>query len=264
MAYDRDGSVLVVHDGTTATQVTGFSAMNDEADTSDYSLPSADSYLVVIFPQLRDLAGYAARFGAAGTYIPQYSTNTTNGIDGTWTNLSTAISNTVFDPHGPSHRLNITSQTQAGIKAIRFAVSGLGADRTVYGVHLYGSISAGQTPDRLIFTDRLGNPLGGAFFDWGDVPQGSSADKLFAIKNLSTTKTASSITISIEALTDTTPSVAGEHLLSLDDTNFTATVNIATLTPGQSQNVALRRVTPSNAVLSVWDARIIAVASTFA
>lgn len=267
MAYDRDGTAVVSHDGVSALTILSnaeVAALNNELSDTVYALPAGDTFICFVFPQLRDLRGWGAGFGGAGTYTPQYSANTTNGIDGTWTNLASAISNTAFGPAGPLHRTAISAVTHNGIIAVRFSIAGLGGDRNVYGVHLYGSIASGATPDRLVFQDRLGNPLTGAFFDWGDVPQGSSADKLFAVKNISSTKTATSTTVSVEALTDTTPSVASEHLLSTDDTNFFASVTIATLAPGQTQNLAIRRVTPADAVLSVWDARVVASAVTFA
>lgn len=268
MAYDRDGSAVVVHDGATAPTILGSGSLpglNDEADlTGDYAIPSGDSYVVVIFPQLRNLLGYGARFGDAGTFVLETSPDTTNGLDGAWTAQASGISNTAFNPAGAAHRTTWAALTVNGIKAVRFHVSGLATDRRIYGIHLYGPYATGQTPDRLAFTDTLGNLVGGAFFDWGDVPQGSSADKAFAVKNLSTTKTATNTVVSIESLTDTTPSVAAEHLLSLDGTTFTATVTVPTLAPGASQSLTVRRVTPSNAVLSTWDARIVAVPTTFA
>lgn len=268
MAYDRDGSVVVVHDGNNAPTVVGsnqLAGMNDEAVAGgDYAFPSGLSYVVVLFPQLRTLQGYGARFGDAGTYILQTSPDTTNGLDGTWTNQASGISNTTFSPAGASHRNNITALTVSSIKAVRFLVSGLSGDRIIHGIHLYGPYVVGQTPDRLAFTDTVDNLVGGAFFDWGDVPRGSSADKAFKLKNLSSTKTAATILVSVESLTDTTPSVASEHLLSLDGATFAATVTVSALAPGASQNLFLRRVTPSNATLSVWDARVVAAAGIFA
>jgi hypothetical protein len=237
--------------------------LNDESLASDLSLPGGSNYLTFVFPQKRDIVAIGGRFGDAGTHDIQTSVDTTNGIDGVWTNLALAASNLYFSPVGVSHRTTWSLRNGPGVKGVRFNVSGLGADRHAYGVHIYGIISAGETPDRLILTDLLDNPIGGAYFDWGDVPRGSSADKMFKVKNLSTTKTATGTVVSIDSLTDTTPSVEAQHYLSLDDVAFTATVTIPTLLPGQSVEVTLRRVTPSNATLALWDARLIAAPAVF-
>lgn len=267
MAFDRDGSDVVTHNGSaapTSLVQADRQKINDESMTADVSLPSGQNYLAIIFPNLRDLVALGARFGDAGTYTVETSTDTTNGLDGTWTTLSGASSNTAFDPSGVGHRTTWRALSASAIKAVRFTVSGLGADRKVYGVHLYGSIAAGETPDRLVFTDPLGNPLTAAFFDWGDVPRGSSADKAFKVKNNSTTKTATTVTVSIDALTDPTPSVAAQYYLSLDGVTFSASLSIPSIAPGASVDVTLRRVTPSSAQLSVWDARLIAAPAVFA
>jgi hypothetical protein len=66
-------------------------------------------------------------------------------------------------------------------------------------------------------------------------------------------------------MTDTTPTVVGQHMLSTDGTTFTSTITIPDLAPGAISGVlTLRRTTPSDAVLSVWDLRLSAVAASWA
>ncbi len=106
--------------------------------------------------------------------------------------------------------------------------------------------------------------VGPAHFDWGDAPRSSSADKTFRIKNLSGTLTANDVSVSLNALTDTTPSVPGQHLISYDGGPFQAQVDIGDLGPGAISDVlTLRRVTPDNAVLSLWSFRIFAAADSW-
>lgn len=267
MAYDRDATVVVTHDGSAAPVELTESQMqklNDEAITGDMELPVGSNYLAFVFPQLRDLVAIGARFGDAGTHDIQTSIDTSNGLDGAWVNIAVAVDNLFFNPVGAASRSTWSSRVAPGVKAVRFLVSGLVADRVAYGVHLYGSITSGQTPDRLILTDSLDNPIGGAFFDWGDVPRGSSADKQFKVKNISTTKTATNTVVSLDALTDTVPSVAAQHYLSLDGVLFEAEITIPSLAPGESVLVTLRRVTPSTATLAVWNARLIAAPGVYA
>lgn len=266
MAYDADATVVVTHDGAgnvVELTLAQRKKLNDESLASDLSLPAGSNYLAFVFPQLRDIVAIGARFGDAGTHSIQTSVDTTNGLDGTWTNLAINVDNVFFSPVGTAHRTTWSSRNGPGVKGVRFNVVGLGADRHAYGAHLYGVITAGQSPDRLILTDLVNNPIGGAYFDWGDVPRGSSADKQFKVKNISATKTATGTVISIDSLTDTVPSVAAQYFLSTDGITFAATVTIASLAPGQAVTVTLRRVTPSNASLALWDARLIAAPGTF-
>jgi hypothetical protein len=123
------------------------------------------------------------------------------------------------------------------------------------------------TPDdNLVLYDSASDErVGAAYFDFGDVRQTSSADKQFRVHNNSVAQTASTITISCETLTDTTPSVPPQFTFSTDGTTFSATVTIASLAPGATSSaLTVRRVTPSNATLSLWWARIVASAGSWA
>ena len=98
-----------------------------------------------------------------------------------------------------------------------------------------------------------------SWFDGGDVPRSSSADKTFRIKNLSATYTANDVDLYVQALTPGSPSAAGMYTLSDDTVTFQPTLNISTLAPGAISSVfTLRRVTPSDAPISTWSARLAA------
>jgi hypothetical protein len=135
---------------------------------------------------------------------------------------------------------------------------------TFRNVHLYGEPAPGENPNRLaLWHPTLDQRVTPAYFDWGNVPRSSSADRLFRVKNVSSTLTASSVRVAMEALTDTTPSVPGQHSISSDGTTFLAQVNIGSLSPGAiSGPLTLRRVIPSNAVLSLWSFRVFAESTT--
>jgi len=260
MAYDRNGSAGFYHDGTTApTMLTPaqMASLNDEADVNDLVMPAGTQYLAILFPQRRDLAAWGGRFGTQGTYVLQTSNDTTNGQDGTWTNITGPVSNTSFDPANPLNRTTFMTGSVSGVGAVRFDITGLGADMHAYGVHLYGGITAGQTLDRLTFTDLFSNPLLGGALDQGDPIQSSSADTELQVTNNSPTSTATSIEVFTDILTDAVPSVAAQYLVSTDGVNYAATVNIPSLAPGQSAPIWLRRVTPSNAELGAWAPRLI-------
>jgi hypothetical protein len=266
MAYDRNGSAGFLHDGASApTQLlpAQMASLNDEADVSDLVMPAGTQYLAILFPQLRDLAAWGGRFGTQGTYVLQTSTDSTNGQNGTWTSVTGPVSNTAFDPANPLNRTTFMTGSVSGVSAVRFDITGLGADMHAYGVHLYGGISPGQTLDRLLFTDLFSNALLGSALDQGDVIQSSSADTELQVTNGSPTRTATDIEVFTEINTDSTPSVSAQYLVSTDGVNFAATITIPTLIPGQSAPIWLRRVTPSNAVLGSWCPRLVARAGAW-
>lgn len=269
LAYDRDGTVgLNTNSGFTAVagQLTStqLRALNDETITTVV----AGGGLCLIFPELRDIVGVYLDHGEQSSgstpgMSPLYwSPDTTNGIDGTWTSLG-AQGDGFFTASPTRMRNNIKPLAQPGVRGLRVAQSGGGATITYRIWHVYGSPSDPNDCLRL-WHPSLDQEVGGSHFDWADFRRLSSDDRQFRVKNNSDTLTASTITVSAEAPTDTTPSVAAQHLFSADGTNFGASVVIPSLAPGAlSDPITLRRVTPSNAFLSLWWARVAAVAGVW-
>jgi hypothetical protein len=268
MALDRDGSTIAYIN--TSNVITTLTA----AQVAVLNNENADSYningsIVVIFPELRDLTGYfmqsndTTRRGASGGWTSiQVSSDTTNGLDGTWTTIATNVLIGQAPLTIPDYRTSITTTSQTGIKAIKgYAYSS--SDITT--IHLYGNITAGQNPDRLVlWHPTLDQPLNGAYFDWGDVPQGTSASRTFRVKNLSSTKTANNVQLSLSALSNSNPTMTSQHALSSDGTNFAATASAGTLAPGAtSGTMTLRRTISNSAALSLWALRISAVAASW-
>ena len=266
MAWDRDGSQAYGIVSGVPTQLTSAEmiALNDETGSSVnwiHNWPTA-----IIFPELRDLDGFfISMVGLGSAFISNVATsvNTTNGVDGTWVSL-------VADYYSGAalateQRTSIRAVTVLGVKAFRYTGSA-SPDTGTKAVHLYGEISPNQNPNRLVlWHPTLDQRVTPAYFDWGNVPRSSSADKTFRVKNLSAIQTANSIRVAQEILSDTVPSVVGQHTLSLDAVTFLAQVNIGNLAPGaiSTQTLTLRRVTPVNAVLSLWCHRVFAEATTW-
>lgn len=282
MAYDRDGSIGFWHFNSTPTVLTDpqMANMNDEVfdavtNPGGSGDPGETPYVGIIFPELRDIAAVGFVQGSNGnTTIVETSGDTTNGLDGTWTEQIDDMDNYptagAFRPDPPYYRTTMVLLSVAGVKAIRFVRSNLGGDKSIHGMHLYGDITAGETPDRL----RLWHPTldqalddtavspDGAYFDWGNVQQTTTQDRMFRIKNNSATLTATDITLSTEALTPA--AVPDAHTIN-SGSGFGATANIASLAPGVISSVCtLRRTTPSNATLGPWAVRIIAEADSWA
>lgn len=275
MAYDADGTIGFYFEEAvgTITQHTNaqLREMNNE-DNGSWTFSGAFNYVRIgfIFPELRDIAAYYW-YTSAGDWGQIWeldtSTNTTNGLDGTWTTQVNPWIKSLTATPGYRNLINNLSVTAT--KAIRFRAFRIGSgafnDVSASQLHIYGKPNSASAIDRLVFWDPSASAqLLGPAFDWGNVPRSSSADKTFRVKNVSTVKTAQSIVVSAEAITDTSPSVPGQMLFSTDGTTFTATINIGDLAPGAVSSVlTMRRVTPSNAVLSVWTYRTKAIAASW-
>lgn len=269
MAWDRDGSQMYsLLDSGAVTQRSGAEAiaLNNETNDSAISFGSSTAgYIVIIFPELRDLDGFFfssdSNSSNTGMSSVQVSADTTNGIDGTW---SAYMSGTLTD-YGFSDkkaRENIRTATALGIRAVRFRrTQGAQIGGSTSSIHLFGEPAPGENPQRLeIWHPTLDQRIGPADLDWGDVPRNSTAQKSFRVKNMHPTLTANSVRVAQEILTDTVPSVVGQSTISKDGGGtWGAQQTIGNLAPEAISDVLLlRRVTPANATLSLWWYRLFA------
>lgn len=275
MAYDIDGTQVYTIDASNnvvAVSSANIIKLNNENDDGVSGM--GNLALFFYFPEKRDFVGWSA-FGLIDQLFddlpPNYgvfaSTNTTNGVDGTWTTVAAKQSWTSDATPGvsPKYRTNTHAISAAGIKGLKFGPFTAGDyGFTLASVHLYGSITSGENPDRLeLWHPTNDERLPAVSLDLGNVPRSSSADITFRVKNLSATKTANSVTCLMDALSDTSPSVPGQFTLSSGG-SFGATCSAGTLAPGAiSGTLTLRRVTPSNATLSLWTFRLHADATSW-
>ncbi len=105
------------------------------------------------------------------------------------------------------------------------------------------------------------------YFDWSAVVRGSSADRLFRIKNMSAMYDAVSVAVTLQTLNlaevDLTADL--QHFLSVDGARFSASVNLGTLAAGAtSAPVHLRRVVAPTADVGAADFQILAHAESWA
>lgn len=271
MAYDLDGTVVVITD-TSRLNPSTLSAgtktnLNSETLPGQGQYATGNGYLTFIFPELRDIDGYllygtgqlGMTPGAAHT-----STDTTNGVDGTWTSRVNPWAN--LGTTKGAMRSSITSVTWDGVKAVSFYgtnVGGWGPDWRI--AHLYGAPSTGENPNSLrLWHPTLDQEITGAYFDWGDVARLTTVTRDFRIKNISATQTANLVSVSMTAPTDASPTTVSQHTFSTDGVTFTPTLSLGNIAPATITGVLnLKRVTPYNASLSLWWARILAVASSW-
>jgi hypothetical protein len=275
MAYDRDGTqgyLVSASNVLTAMTLAQMQTLNDETDSNINLLGTNGTVsLLFMFPEARDLKGYfhnsvVGAFNPPTSCTVSVSTDTTNGIDGTWTTISSAVPPSMVT--NPNYRTGIITANNAAIKAFKIRGStGSGNQWSQASVHLFGEITAGQNPDRLIlWHPTLDQRAAAAYFDWGDVRRSSAVTtKTFRVKNNSSTLTANGVGVSFDVLSDASPTLlAGQHALSLDGTTFTNTVTIGALAPGAiSGTVTLRRTISATAALSVWALRLVSTATSW-
>lgn len=259
-AYHLDGTKVFGLDASNVlTELTAAQTaiMNDE--DSDWQTIGPFVALIFIFPELRDISGYYFDdFWGVASGALQSSTDTTTGLDGTWTSIVNPwLKQVTVDPL-PTYRTAISPATAGSIKALKFNFAS--SSIRPAAVHLYGSIPATSNPDRLIFWEPTNNvATTGAYFDWGDVVQGTSQTKQFRIKNNSSTLTANSINLSTGAET-----FAMSVTFSTDNVTYNASINIGNLAPGALSSVLyVKRTVPAAEPLRIQACRMKASAGSW-
>ncbi len=200
-------------------------------------------------------------FPATGLDVVHGSSDSTNGVDGTW-EVATM-------PAGYPNVPTSLDGWRSGIKAISFTgakrvlrMSFLGnagtAGFAVVLAHLYGEKAAGQTPDDVIFIDHDTTP--GVEYaapeDFGDRPLGTTVTRQFRVKNVSPTLTANSINLQCND---------ADFAISTDGTTWVTTINIASLASGaESATMYIRNTTPApGSVLGPRFSRIVAIVGSW-
>lgn len=275
MAHDKDGTTWFHERGGVLTQLTAaqVTSLNNEADDVAYTSPGAGAgtmTICAIFPELRDIDAYFTSVTRNSNFVTaqafEVSTDTTNVLDGTWVSLGTTTDLMNTAPK-PAYRNQIRSLTAKAQRAIRFRYY----DNNSFGIswkniHLYGQPIAGANPNRLeVWHPTLDQRPAPNYFDFAESPRNSQAVVQFRTKNLSGTQTASGVIVSVETLTDATPSLVGQFQVSLDGLTYSTSVNVGNLAPGaMSPLIYVRRNLSTTAALGLWSLRLKAAATSWA
>jgi len=232
---------------------------HDTVQSTDWGAGTSPGTFVatLIFPQLMDIDG---------TYINSnrtthdsaslaYSADSTNGIDGTWTEQS-AIQTTIFDTENeiPGHRDNVFSWTTSAIRAlmVRFSEGGTTEANFIRAYEVFGEVGTAQSPDRLIFID---DATGLEYLipqDYGDRPRGSAFDKDVSIKNNSGTLQASTIDVA-RGNNESTQDSSSWYTMD-NGGGFSASFQVASLGAGLEDTFVLRQNIPGTAIPGVYEA----------
>ena len=271
--YDRLGAAVVAYDSSGSGMVEASAAdvekLVGEDDT--YYEPPSDvwgGWVAVVLPPF-DLAGFIGiRRDMRDNRTAQYSTDTLDGADGTWTDIPNYV--TPGSTAKPTYRddLTIPASVVENVVAVRFGNTlSASTNRNQYRLlHVYGYLKGA---DRLeLWHPTLDQRLPGDHFDLGNYARGGSAvDVDFRVKNLSGTKTANTVSLERYVNTDTgaAPTVLSWHELSYDGGAFGAgPLSIGNLAAGAISDVCtLRRQPPSDAALGFWTGHLFADADSW-
>jgi len=228
---------------------------HDDVNASAWGANGAHTRIVNhIFPELRDIDGVFVTTSGYSEGSIGYSPDTTNSIDGTWTLQTTTLGD--FQETGatiPLYRTDIYVFSATGVRGLFVECTKLGATFSSWfrTVEVYGTIAAGQTPDRVLF---INDTTGLEYIipqDYGDVPRGSSRDITVRTKNNSGTSTANSIDLSrsnLESGQDST----GWYTMD-NGGGFSSGFQIASLGAGAEDSWTLRQNIPDSTTPGLYE-----------
>ena len=250
LPYHVDGTVVKWMDITVGVLDTLDTSQSLELNDEDYTaiamtMPTSyktggyDYYLLFFFPELVDVTAFFVI--AQGKINGQlysadidWSDDSTNGLDGTWTAATLPSGQNALTMNLDSWRTGFKQITGiSGASVIRLKIS----TTDIYPVqylricHLYGHKHAGETPDDILFLDPDDSDNEYVLpMDFGDVPTASSSQRKVKFHNDSGSLTASTIEITV---------VDPDDLIRIGVTNtgpWLTTQSIASLGPGATSS----------------------------
>lgn len=269
MAYDRDGTVVKWSDGTGANSTLTTAQKKKLNDTindtsSEYVMVVAGNiahWISFLFPELRDLYDCFVEHVPSGLAFSQaqYSLDTTDGLNGTWT-ASPGAAGVSTVPTGSSFRTGPGATYIAGIKAVRFSFMGgvNGHSTSVRSIHIYGVPQVNSSVHRVAFWHPyLDMRLPGDYLDMDDVIRNGTIYREFRIKNNSSVYTMNDIVLDIESIEYGTVVTDDYSIKRAAESTYQPSTTIASLAPGAiSEIVSVRRIVDPAATFRIDTPRI--------
>ncbi len=260
VAWDDDGSLLLwLGNGQPMVErdATVREIVNNETNAAAaVSVDNVVGDIIIIFPELREFNGFFfSKIGTPATYgALDTSTDTTNGVDGTWVERDANFPDPILVTPDV-WRTSITSHAVSNVRGIRMHKTGTnnGDDFSVRAIHIYGEISASETPDRLLWIDNDDDLEFSKPQDYGDVPRGSASDHVVYLTNNSASLAANTVLVTAE---DFHLGAAAWYTFD-DGTGFAATKTLASsiAATADSPDITIRRIIPDAEVLGLHEAR---------
>lgn len=269
--YESDGTTIIFYangveynPGLTAQETVNMNAYW-KSSGGGHSYHNNGVTYIFVFPELRDITHVLVagsgwdNIGVTG----EYSRDTVNGSDGTWTPF------TIYSKYqSPLSEVQYRTLMRPvdGVTAVRSVKFNVGqytgwmfGDK--YGqyahIHLYGDKAA--TVNRLAFWHPTQNyEVDRSYFDWQEFEPGTSSTMQFRVKNCSATYRAEDTILSTSSLLDPYD-YTNEHTFSIGGGGYTKTLNVGTLTAGQISNVVtMKRTFLSGSVGRMFSLRLLA------
>ena len=212
--------------------------------------------IIVVFPQPRDIryisANHACFYAASNTWV-KISTDTTNGVNGTWTKMMDATTfynvgwHVLYQPIGVTWN-NVKAIEMGGENASSYT------NGTIYNFSLWGE----YTDDTgLVFWDGTNDVImPNDNFDFGDILPSTSTVREFRVKN-AFTLTANTVNVGTSSGVDV-GSIRSGLEFSTDGTNYSTSVSIASIAPGAiSSKLYVRRTAPAGIVQNAFGTTVI-------
>lgn len=288
MAFDQDGTIVLGVRGDLSevyefTESDRIAINNESEDSINLFEGSGSMYLTFIFPERRNVTHYYAAWNKTYHYadiagdVVQWSNDTTNGMDGTWTTTAVSWQTNTDNADGatsprttpgfPDMRTQLNSLPVSGVKAIRFrcvttSFAGVNSYR-IFSHHLYGHKAAGETPHRMDFV----------FFDASDIlqdldfgDQARNTERYWSpssvlnvggalyLRNRSPSLVATDVSLTVEDLTgDMTSNIT----ISLNDTSYATQANWPAIQPQQMVGpIYVKHKVPINEPLGLQTCRL--------
>ncbi len=259
MALHDDGSIGGKRQASNDELLFEFSGANmatmQNEDLSSVNIGGGSQsaeYVFIIFPELREFDGIFLGASQINIWAAVHSSgDSTNTFDGTFTQR---ISN--FDDSATgtltAYRTEITSLAVSNVRMVRANYASTGSSKNVVAYHIYGEISAAESPDRLLWFDDDDDLEFSKPQDYGDKPRGSAEDHIVYLKNNSASLSANSVQVTAQDLFGG----SGGWLTFNDGTGFSSTKALASAIANgaDSPNITIRVIRPDSAALNLHSA----------
>ena len=258
MAWDDDGTVAMYYPtggATVAWSGVQKTDLNDEDNVKVLNAPTVPT--VWIYPEKREIDGI---FGAkrhnvntlASYGAVHSSANTTNGIDGTWVQQIASMPDvrSCYD----KYRDNIESLAVAVQAGLRIGWNASNdSNNGMIAVHIYGTISPAETPDRILFLDTdNADAVFTKVLDYAEVPRGQTQTRTIKLKNNSASKTINTIQITAE---DLYLNAGSWFTFGDDDVSYQATFAIGNLGSAATKLIYVKQAVPDAETLGLMTGR---------
>jgi len=232
--------------------------MNGEnaAQTSITTAQQNQRWMTLIFPEKRELDGLFWSITTSKDDTNQEwatsSVDTTNGVDGTWVNANQLAR---YSDVQADFRDLIDSKAVSNVAGIMAHLGGVISDVVRHArFHVYGVISPGETPDRILFLDtENSDAVFTKVLDFAEVPRGQTQTRTFKIKNNSASLTIETIQVTAE---DLYLNAGGWYEFGNDGISYQATYSVGNMANGAEETIHLKQVIPDGETLGLQTGRI--------